>query len=91
MGAIIRTAYFLGIGGIIVTLKNSPPLNATVSKVSSGAMEFMRIHGCYHLPRLLKDSKKNGWEVIGTGNGENSKSFNNYEMKKATILVFGNN
>ena len=36
LGAILRTAYFLGVSSVVVCEKNSAPLTATVSKASAG-------------------------------------------------------
>lgn len=41
MGAIIRTSLFYGIKNILISKKNISPLNSTVSKASSGALELM--------------------------------------------------
>ena len=43
IGAIIRSAYFLGVDFIVMTKKNSPSLTPVVSKASSGSMEFLPI------------------------------------------------
>ena len=43
-GSILRSAMFFGIDGVIVNKKNACGLTAAVSKVSSGALEFMPIY-----------------------------------------------
>jgi 21S rRNA (GM2251-2'-O)-methyltransferase len=41
LGSIVRSSLFLGVNGIIANKKNFCPLTPAVSKVSSGATEFM--------------------------------------------------
>ena len=43
MGAIIRSAEVMGVHGLIVPSRRSAPLNETVAKCSSGALESLRI------------------------------------------------
>ena len=37
LGALLRSAHFLGVDGVMVSEKNSAPLTPVVSKASSGA------------------------------------------------------
>jgi len=43
-GAIIRSCYYFQIGCLLVSSKNRCPLNSTVSKTSSGALELINVH-----------------------------------------------
>jgi 21S rRNA (GM2251-2'-O)-methyltransferase len=43
-GAIIRSCYYFQISCLLVAAKNRCPLNSTVSKTSSGALELINIH-----------------------------------------------
>lgn len=43
-GAIVRTSLFYGVKGIFTSKKNIAPMNSTVSKASSGALEISDIH-----------------------------------------------
>ncbi|OZJ04267.1 hypothetical protein BZG36_02472 [Bifiguratus adelaidae] len=65
LGSILRTSYFLGIDGVIVSSKNSAPLSPTVSKVSAGAMELMPVYSAKNLVNFLSASKEAGWSIIG--------------------------
>ena len=62
IGAIIRSAYFLGIDFIVMTKKNSPSLTPVVSKASSGSMEFLPI---FHVDDPLQFFQKSQLEVNG--------------------------
>jgi 21S rRNA (GM2251-2'-O)-methyltransferase len=66
LGALLRSAYFLGCDGVMLTRKNSAGLTATVSKASSGAMEFMDIHAVSNMPQFLETAHRvHGWSVLG--------------------------
>lgn len=43
LGAILRTAFCTGVEGVIITKKNSAPLNAVVLKASAGLAEYLEI------------------------------------------------
>ncbi|CAO3614874.1 unnamed protein product [Mucor fragilis] len=94
LGSIMRTAYFLGVDGVLLCSKNSAPLSPAVSKVSSGAIEMMDIYSTPNLVKLLKESHANGWEIIGAA-GDASPSMNLPQFRENTsqkpvILVLGN-
>lgn len=93
MGAIIRNCVYYGVDGIVTTDVRSSPLNSTVSKTSSGALEIANIYYPGNLSRFLSQSKLNGWRVIGTSLSEDSINlFENKEKIKLnapTILVLG--
>lgn len=65
IGAIIRSAYFLGADFIVMSRKNCAPLSPTVSKTSSGALELMPI---YYVDRPLsffsKSQEEGGWMFV---------------------------
>ena len=42
-GALLRSALFLGCGGVVACAKNSAALSPAVSKASAGAMELMTV------------------------------------------------
>ncbi|SMN19568.1 similar to Saccharomyces cerevisiae YOR201C MRM1 Ribose methyltransferase that modifies a functionally critical, conserved nucleotide in mitochondrial 21S rRNA [Maudiozyma saulgeensis] len=67
VGAIIRSAYFLGADFIVMTKKNSSSLTPVVSKASSGAMEWLPIYHVDDPIKFFKESQKeeNGsWTFI---------------------------
>lgn len=74
VGAILRTAYFLGVDMVLMSERNCSSLTPTVSKVSAGAMEYMDI-GTVNKPlEFVEKSKLHGWSVVsadmpGTGRG----------------------
>ncbi len=65
LGAIIRSAEAFGVTGVILPKDRSASINATVVKVSAGAIEHVKLIGVTNLHRtMLEMKKKNVW-VIG--------------------------
>ena len=64
LGALIRTAHFLGCYKIVVCAKNSAPLSAAVSKASAGALEVSPISVTHDMVKFLEGSAANGWQVL---------------------------
>ena len=65
LGALLRSAYFLGASGVVVSEKNSSPLTPAVSKASAGAMELMQVRSTRSIVRLLGSAREQGWLVLG--------------------------
>ncbi|KAI8590642.1 Alpha/beta knot methyltransferase [Geranomyces variabilis] len=66
LGAILRTAHFLDIDGVVLTEHETAPFSSTVSKASAGAMEVMDLFVTSSLPKFLEESAQHGWHVYGT-------------------------
>lgn len=66
LGAIIRSAEAGGIDGIIIPNHRSASINGTVVKVSSGAIEYMKIVEVTNLRNTLETLKKKGFWTVGT-------------------------
>ncbi|EJS41641.1 pet56p [Saccharomyces arboricola H-6] len=65
IGAIIRSAYFLGADFVVMSRKNCSPLTAVASKTSSGALELLPI---FYVDKPLefftKSQEMGGWTFI---------------------------
>jgi 23S rRNA (guanosine2251-2'-O)-methyltransferase len=90
VGAIIRSAAFLGAGGLITMKKNSAPLSATVSKASAGALEYFPIIEVNNLSEALQRLKKAGYSVTGATMGDDSIPFAQVAITEWMVLVMGN-
>jgi len=89
-GAILRSAYFLGVAGVMACKRNSAPLSGVVSKASAGALEDMTVHSCSNLPKALQQAREGGWQVLGADSGPGSVSCSGFVLEQPTILVVGN-
>lgn len=61
LGAIIRSAYFLGIDAIIFAGRNSAPLSPVTIKASAGAAENMSLLHVKNEVDFIQRSRNNGW------------------------------
>ncbi|KAF1989796.1 hypothetical protein K402DRAFT_326005, partial [Aulographum hederae CBS 113979] len=64
LGAIIRSAYFLGIDAVIVCKNTCAPLTSTALKASAGAAEKMSVLMTNTATDFLDKSIVNGWNVF---------------------------
>ena len=66
LGAIIRTAETAGVHGIIIPKRRAAGVNSTVSKVSCGAVEYMKIARVGNINDAIEKLKKLGLWICGT-------------------------
>lgn len=66
LGSIIRTAETAGVHGIIITKRRAASVNSIVSKVSAGAVEYMKIARVNNLTDTIKYLKEQGLWICGT-------------------------
>ncbi|KDP33794.1 hypothetical protein JCGZ_07365 [Jatropha curcas] len=89
LGAIIRSAYFFGVTGVVLCAKNSAPLSGVVSKASAGSLEIMELRYCKNMMQFLVSSAGNGWRVLGGSVSSKAVPLNKVLPGKPTILVLG--
>ena len=63
-GAIIRTCEAAGVSGIIIPKDRSVSVNSTVMKVSTGALERVKVSQVTNLGQTIEYLKKNGFWII---------------------------
>ncbi|KAE8394215.1 Alpha/beta knot methyltransferase [Aspergillus alliaceus] len=61
LGAIIRSAYYLGVDAIVFAGRNSAPLSPVTIKASAGAAENMTLLEVSNEVDFIQRSKANGW------------------------------
>lgn len=89
LGAILRTAEATKLTAIIISKKNQVPLNATVAKVSSGAIEHVPIVLVSNINQTIKTLKDHHIWVIGT-DGNTDQSFYDIPKDQSTAIILGN-
>lgn len=93
LGAILRSAYFLGVDRVVSSISHSCPLSPVVSKASSGTMEVMEVYGCENLCHMLKSKTANGWDVVGTVGSDSGEvpviKCSDFTVTKPTLLLIG--
>ena len=89
LGAILRTAEAAKLTGIIMSKKGQVQLNATVAKVSSGAIEHVPVILVSNINQaILKLKECNIW-VIGT-DGNTELTYDDMPLEKSIAVVLGN-
>ena len=88
LGACLRVADGAGAHAVIAPKDHAAGLNATVSKVASGAAETVPYFMVTNLARTLGELKERNIWVIGTA-GEAEKSIYQVDLKGPTALVLG--
>ncbi len=87
LGSIIRTAETAGVHGIIIPKRRAASVNSTVSKVSAGAVEYMKIARVNNLNETINYLKKQGLWICGTDmNTDVSYTKQDYKMPLAIVI-----
>lgn len=86
-GAILRSADAFSVDGVIIKSKNQVPLNWTVAKVSTGAIEYVKVAQVSNLNNVIFKLKENGyWIYAADGSGKNSYEKVDYSGSVALIV-----
>ncbi|XP_029932937.1 rRNA methyltransferase 1, mitochondrial [Myripristis murdjan] len=95
LGAILRTAYFLGVDSVATSVRSSCPLTPVVSKASAGVMEIIGVYGYENLGDMLRVKVAQGWHVVGTVGAEADElqipvtRCSDFRITKPTLLLMG--
>ncbi len=87
IGAIMRSAAAFGASALITQERNSPPENATIAKVSAGAVEMLPYIRVNSLWQAIEYLKEYGFKVVGL-DGSGNKGIGEISYER-TILVVG--
>lgn len=63
LGAMVRSAYFFGVKGVLLSTKNCAPLSAVASKASAGTLEDIAIYDSKNLMATLELAAEVGYQV----------------------------
>lgn len=87
LGAIIRSAYCAGASGVVMTKKNSAPLNAPAFKASAGLAERIEIYEASSSVSAAQELKQAGYNMyLATFDGESATTC---EFKLPCCIVIG--
>ena len=89
LGAIIRTAETAGVHGIIIPNRRAAMVNATVSKVACGAVEYMKIARVNNINESINKLKQAGLWICGTSL-DTEKYYFNQDLTGPLGIVIGN-
>lgn len=89
LGAIIRTAETAGVHGIIIPKRRAAQVNSTVSKVASGALEYMKIARVNNITDTISKLKDKGVWICGTAI-DADKFYYDQNLTGPLAIVIGN-
>lgn len=89
LGAILRTCDACGVDGVIIGKNRSVGLNATVAKVSTGAIYTVKVCEVVNLTQTIETLKKHGYWVIGTDT-HHAKDYRQIQADVGLVIVIGN-
>lgn len=89
LGAILRTGDCVGIDGVIIGKHRCVGLNSTVAKVSTGAIEYIKVCQVTNLVQTLKQLKQLGYWVVGTDGSSRALDYRSPNYDTPLVLVIG--
>jgi 23S rRNA (guanosine2251-2'-O)-methyltransferase len=90
LGAVIRSAAFLGAVGLISLKKHAAPLSAAVSKASAGSLEHFPVIQVGNLSESLQRLKREGFTIAGAAGDGEAIPFHEMPLTERMVLVMGN-
>lgn len=88
LGSIIRTAETAGVHGIIIPKRRAACVNSTVSKVSAGAVQHMKIARVNNINETIQTLKEEGIWICGT-DIETNQYYYNQDLTGPLAIVIG--
>lgn len=88
LGAIIRSADALGVDGIIMKKKGEVPLNATVAKVSTGAIDYVKVAVVTNLSNAIRTLKNSSYWIVSS-DGEAKTLYDEVDYRSPICVVIG--
>ena len=89
LGAILRSAYLLGAGGVIIPEHRAAQVTAVVAKASAGASELVPIAQVGNLVRALGELRELGLWRVAVHAAEGAVPIDQIDGKLALALVLG--
>ncbi|EPS36182.1 hypothetical protein H072_10370 [Dactylellina haptotyla CBS 200.50] len=83
-GAILRSAYFLGVDAVVICSKNSTPATAMTSRASAGALECINFYHTRDLKTFIEKSQQAHWKFFGAMAAPSETTLRLSKTKKAT-------
>lgn len=88
LGSIIRTAETAGVHGIIIPKRRAASVNSTVSKVSAGAVEYMKLARVNNINETIRYLKEQDVWICGTDMDTNT-IYTKQDYKMPIAIVIG--
>lgn len=89
LGAILRTAWLMGVDGIMISDKDSAPLTPTACKVACGGAEHVPIMRVKNIKNELEDLKQKGFWSYAMAVDDTAQDIKEVPKSEKTILIAG--
>lgn len=100
LGAILRTAFFLGVDTVAISNRSSAPVSPVAIKASAGASETLPLVSVSQPGNFIDECKSNGWKIYaavaptpgkrsGLGNYFSSSNMGSPVQNHPCILILG--
>ena len=89
LGAILRTTEATQVSGVVIPKNRSVHLSDTVSKVSTGAMELVKVCEVTNLSQTIDYLKDKGYWIVGAEHEAKSQNYWNLDYNMKIALVIG--
>lgn len=89
LGAILRSCDALGVDAVVLPKNRSVKLNSTVAKVSTGAIEHVKVIEVVNIVNTLNKLKKMGYWIVGAEASKESVDFRSIKYDMPTALIIG--
>lgn len=89
LGAILRTCDATGVDGVIIGKHRSVSLNATVAKVSTGAIHTVPVAQVTNMSQAISTLKEAGYFIVSAENGLNVSDYTDFRVDMPLVLVVG--
>ncbi len=89
LGALCRTAYLLGVGGVVITENRAVSISAGVCKAAAGAVEYLKIAQVSSLASAINLLKENSFWVYGADQEGDKDLYEEQFTAKAAIVIGG--
>ena len=89
LGAILRTCDASGVDGVIIGKNRSVKLNSTVAKVSTGAIEYVKVAEVTNLTNTINYLKTKGFWIVGAEACDKSVLYTEVKYDMPVCLVIG--
>lgn len=89
LGAILRSAYLLGAGGVIIPEHRAAQVTAVVAKASAGASELLPIAQVGNLARALDEMREQGLWRVAVHDAPDAQAIDSIDGTMPLCLVLG--
>jgi 23S rRNA (guanosine2251-2'-O)-methyltransferase len=88
VGAILRSATAFGVDALVITARNSPPLEGALAKAASGGLDYVPIVAVPNLARALAEAGELDFWRIGL-DSEGAEPAEEMDVPEKVALVLG--